>query len=373
MRQTFVFKLKPTASQAAGLQRYLDVAREVYNAALEQRIAAWARGEHRSWVDQSREIKDLRESGLLGGCHVHTVQGALRRLDRAYQAFFARCAVGAGSAGFPRYKARRHWRSVEFKQYGQGCALRGGRLRVLNVGLIRVRLHRGIVGKPKTVAIVRKADGWYCHIVCDTGPAPVQRRGDRTTGIDLGLEAYATLSDGERIANPRFLLRAQGKLKAEQRALSRKQRGSSRSEKQRRRLALAHLRVARSRRDFHHKLARDLVTRFDRIAVEDLAVAAMRSSAPGPTQAALNRSMADAAWAQFVEILAQKCESEGVELIRVDPRLTSQACSGCRATTTKDLGTRWHDCACGVSLHRDHNAAINIETWAWAAPIVEAA
>jgi putative transposase len=124
VRRTFVYKLKPTVVQVHALERYLDVTRDLYNAALEQRIDAYRRsGQTRPWLAQSREIKECREAGLLEGCHVHTAQGALRRLDLAYAAFFRRCASGAKRKGFPRFKGHRHWRSVEFKEWGNGVSL----------------------------------------------------------------------------------------------------------------------------------------------------------------------------------------------------------------------------------------------------------
>lgn len=372
MNKTFVFKLKPNQAQAAALQHNLDVSREVYNAALEQRKAARVAGCSLGWVGQANEMKQLREAGLIDGVHSHVITGALVRLDRAYAGFFRRCASTTSAKGFPRFKSARHWRSLYFHQWGNGVRFKDGRLRVSRVGVIKVRQHRGIEGTPKTCTLVRKADGWYAHIVCDTGVAPLLRGGDRTTGIDLGLEAFATLSDGSRVKNPRPARAAQATLRREQRLLQRKTFGSARREKQRQRVALAHLRVQRARRDFHHKLARDLVSRFDRIAVEDLAVAAMRSKG-GAYKRGLNRSMADAAWGEFLSILAQKCGQEGVELVAVNPAYTSQTCSGCGAIEKKHLSERWHDCECGVSLHRDHNAAINIEHRAWAVPVVEEA
>lgn len=364
--KTFVYKLKPTNAQAEGLQRYLDVTREVYNAALEQRMTAWRQSRTaRTWVDQQRELKDVRADGLLRDCYAQAVQHAVRRLDRSYASFFR-------GGGFPRFKGYRHWRSFTFPQYGRGCEVEDGRLRVHSVGSIRLRQHRELEGTPKTATIVRKADGWFVHVVCDTGPAPVLRGGDRTTGIDLGLEAFATLSDGQRIANPRPMRQAAKKLAREQRVLARKKLGSTRRAKQRQRVALAHLKVQRARRDFHHKLALDLVQRFDRIAVEDLAVAAMRSKG-GAYKRGLNRSMVDASWGQFLLVLAEKCEASGVELVTVDARYTSQICSGCGAIEKKALSERWHDCPCGASLHRDHNAAKNIEHRAWEVPVVEVA
>lgn len=365
MHKTLVFKLKPTKAQQGSLARYLEVTREVYNAALEQRRTAYALGHRVSRFQQSAEMKELRAAGILDGVHSHAITEVLHRLEIAYGRFF-------NGAGFPRFKSGRHWRSIGFHQWGNGCYIKDGRLRVSKVGDIKLRQHRDLEGTPKACTLVRKADGWYAHILCDTGVAPLLRGGDRTTGIDLGLEAFATLSDGSRVANPRPARAAHAKLVREQRDLQRKQRGSARRTKQRQRVALAHLKVQRARRDFHHKLARDLVSRFDRIAVEDLAVAAMRSKG-GAYKRGLNRSMADAAWGGFLAILAQKCEQEGVELVAVNPAYTSQTCSGCGAIEKKHLSERWHDCECGASLHRDHNAAINIEHRAWAVPVVEEA
>lgn len=391
MQRTLVYKLKPTAMQAAALDLYLQVTRDLYNAALEQRITVYRRcGETRGWRTQSREIRECREAGLLVGCHVHTAQGALKRLDLAYEAFFRRCAAGERRKGFPRFKGAQHWRSIQFKEWGNGVRLDAAtrRLKVMNVGSVRVRLHRPLVGTPKTCALVRKADGWYAHIVCEVGAAPHPADPQRVPedgrcSLDLGVERLATLNDGTPIANPRHLRHAARKLRHEQKALSRCQRGSRRRAKQRERVARAHLKVGRSRRDFHHKQAHALAERYTAVAVEDLTVAAMVHTAKGTIEkpgrrvrqkAGLNRSILDAGWSEFLAVLAEKLEARGGTLIRVDPRGTSQECSGCGARVPKALNVRWHECpVCGLSLHRDHNAAVNIHHRAWAVPVAEAA
>lgn len=391
MQRTFVYKLKPTASQAVGLQRYLDVTRGLYNAALEQRIGVYRRsGETRGWRTQSQEIKGCREAGLLEGCHVHAAQTALKRLDLAYAAFFRRCGAGADRKGFPRFKGRRHWRSVQFKEWGNGVALdpASQRLKISGVGAVRIRLHRPVQGSPKTCSLVRKPDGWYAHIVCDLGGAPTSADPQlvpETTraSLDLGVESFATLHDGTPIENPRHLRRATRKLRHEQKALSRCKRGSQRRAKQRERVAKAHLKVVRTRRDFHHKQAHALAERYQAVAVEDLTVTTMVRSAKGTVEqpgchvrqkAGLNRSILDAGWGQFVRLLSEKLQARGGVLVQVDPRGTSQQCPGCAARVPKPLSERWHSCpACGLLIHRDHNAAINIHHRAWAVPVAEAA
>lgn len=391
MRRTLVYKLKPTEAHSAALDRYLEVTRRLYNAALEQRIAVYRGcGETRGWRSQTRDIREVREAGMLEGCHVHTAQTTLKRLDLAYGGFFRRHAAGVRRKGFPRFKGRKHWRSVQFKEWGNGVSLDedARRLKVCGVGRVRVRLHRPLQGVPKTCALVRKADGWYAHIVCDIGAAPaaadprlVPESG--RVALDLGVESLATLHDGTPIENPRLLRHAARRLRHEQKALARCQRGSNRRARQRERVAKAHLKLARARRDYHHKQAHLLAERYTAVAVEDLTVTAMVASAKGTIdkpgrgvrqKAGLNRSILDAGWSQFLSLLGEKLEARGGILVRVDPNGTSQQCSRCGTRVPKALSERWHQCpACGLSIHRDHNAAINIYHRAWAVPLAEAA
>ena len=388
VQRTIVYKLKPTVSQRDGLERYLRVTRELYNAALEQRIRVYrAGGGGRSWVAQSRELRELRAAGLLEGCHVHAAQLALRRLERAYEGFFGRCARGAKRKGFPRFKSVRRWRSFAFKEHGNGWRIdpASRRLRISGVGKVRLRVHRELPGVPRTLSVIRKADGWYAHVSCevaDVTAVPDSDPGQRAA-LDLGVEALATLHTGERIENIRPLARARGKLAREQRALARKRRGSNRRRKQAERVARAYQTLARVRRDHLHKQSTKLAERYRFIAVEDLTVTAMVRSAKGTPErpgqrvrqtAGRNRGILDAGWSEFLAMLEYKLRARGGGLIRVDPRGSSQQCSQCAQIVPKTLSERQHQCPhCGLRLHRDHNAARNIHQRAWAVPVAEAA
>jgi putative transposase len=210
-------------------------------------------------------------------------------------------------------------------------------------------------GTPKTVTIRREADGWYvCFSCVDVPVQPLPPTGQET-GIDLGIEAFATLADGTRIFNPGWYRKAERRLKTAQRRVSRRTKGSHRRKKAVKLLAKAHLKVKRQRQDFHHKKALELVRAYDTIYHEDLQPANMVKNHR------LAKSISDAGWAQFVSILTFKAASAGKRVQAVNPAFTSQRCSGCGVLVRKGLSARWHACPeCGTSLHRDHNAALNI-------------
>ncbi|HEX9414496.1 MAG TPA: transposase [Ktedonobacterales bacterium] len=208
---------------------------------------------------------------------------------------------------------------------------------------------------PKTVTITREADGWYVCFSCAEVPLQPLPPTFQETGIDLGLESVATLADGRQITNPRIFRVAELNLRRAQRRVSRRKKGSHRRRKAVKLLAKAHQTVRRVRQDFHHKQALSLVRQYDTIYHEDLQVANLVRNH------ALAKSISDAGWRQFCAILAFKAAYAGKRAVAVPPALTSQACSGCGVLVQKGLSVRWHTCpACGTSLHRDHNAALNI-------------
>jgi putative transposase len=175
-------------------------------------------------------------------------------------------------------------------------------------------------------------------------------------GIDLGIEAFTTLSDGTRIFSPGWYRRAERALKTAQRRVSRRIKGSNRRRKAVKLLAKAHLKVNRQRQDFHHKTALALVRENDTIYHEDLQTANMVKNHH------LAKSIADAGWSAFLTILSFKAACACRSAVAVNPAFTSQRCSGCGVLVAKGLSVRWHSCPeCGTSLHRDHNAAKNIE------------
>jgi len=276
-------------------------------------------------------------------------------LDKTYQAFFRRLQRGE-KAGFPRFKGRTRYRSFTFKEYGNGARLDNGCLVLSKIGRIAVHWSRPLEGTPSTVTISREADGWYVAFSCAGVPVHPLPPTGQETGIDLGLEAFATLADGTMIHHPHHYRRAERYLAKCQRRVARRRQGSHRRRKAVGVLAKAHQHIRRQRADFHHKTALALVQHYDAIYHEDLRVANMVRNHH------LAKSISDAGWSRFLSILAFKAASAGKQVQAVDPAFTTQACSGCGVAVQKGLSVRWHTCpACGTSLHRDHNAARNIQ------------
>jgi putative transposase len=357
VRKTYREKLRPTPAQEAALGTILWRCRTLYNAALEQRITAWQRCRvSLTRYQQEAELKDLRaEMPEYEAIHSHILQDVLARLDKTYQAFFRRVQRGE-KAGFPRFKGHTRYHSFTFKEYGNGARLDNGSLVLAKIGRIAVRWSRPIEGTLKTVTISHEADGWYVAFSCANVPAHPLPPTGQETGIDLGLESFATLADGTMIHNPRHYRRAERYLAKCQRRVAKRVKGSHRRRKAVNLLARAHQHVQRQRTDFHHKTARALVQHYDTIYHEALRAANLVRNHH------LAKSISDAGWSGFLTVLSHKAASAGREMVAVDPAFTSQACSGCGEVVQKGLSVRWHACPeCGTSLHRDHNAARNIQ------------
>ncbi|HEX6540570.1 MAG TPA: transposase [Ktedonobacterales bacterium] len=357
VRKTFKFKLKPTPDQERLLERTLMRCRHVYNAALgERREAYHMRGISLTYYHQKAELPGIKEAMLeYGEVHSQVLQDVVLRVDRAFQAFFRRMKAGE-TPGYPRFHGRDRFNSFTYPQYDNGARLDNGFLVLSKIGRVAVRWSRPIEGAPKTVTISREADGWYVCISCADVPTQPFAPTGQETGIDVGLESFATLADGTMIHHPRCYRKAERRLKTAQRRVSRRKKGSHRRRKAVRLLAKAHQTVKRQRTDFHHKTALQLVQQYDTIYHEDLQVANMVKNHH------LAKSIQDAGWSGFLAILAFKAACAGKRVVAVNPAYTSQTCSGCGVVVKKGLSVRWHSCPeCGTSLHRDHNAAKNIE------------
>jgi len=360
VRRVYRYRLYPTRAQERALHGTLGLLRELYNAALQERRDAYrATGKSPSGYDQQKALRDVRAlRPEFADVHTHLLQDALTRLDRAFHAFFRRVKAGA-TPGYPRFKGRDRYRTFTFKDAANGNGAKlvagGKRLRLAGIGNVKVQLHRPYEGRLKQVSVTLDGDGhWYAALVCDDVPAKPLPATGRDVGVDVGITTFAALSDGGMVENPRPLETARVALLRAQRRVSRRKRGSTRRRKAAVVLARKHARVGNARKDFHHKVARDLVRRYDRIAVEDLNV-------KGLAGGMLARPVHDAAWAQFTTILAAKAEEAGRELVRVDPRGTSQVCSACGCEVRKALAVRIHRCPhCGYVADRDTNAARNI-------------
>jgi putative transposase len=383
VRKTFKEKLRPTPEQERALDVVLWRCRTLYNAALEQRKTAWERC-HISVkrFAQEAELTDLRDAfPEYAAIHSHVLQDVLARLDKAYQAFFERIQRGE-TPGYPRFQGRHRYHSFTYKEYGNGARLEKGALVLSKIGRIAVHWSRRtkngrLEGTIKTVTISREADGWYvCFSCVDVPTQPVPLTGQET-GIDVGLKVFLVTADGDIVANPRHYRKAERALQKAQRRVARRKKGSKRHRKAAQVLAKKHQKVKRQRHDFHHKTALALVRQYDVIYLEDLPVSNLsRRPAPVPddnggylhngasAKAGLNKSIQDAGWYAFRQILTCKAEWAGKRVEAVPPAYTSQDCSNCGTRVEKSLSVRTHVCTnCGLILDRDENAARNIQ-WA---------
>ena len=361
MLLTYKYRLYPTNAQARALDFLLWQGRNLYNAALEQRITAYKeRGASVRYPEQWAHFRAIRheQPDRLGQLNASCIQQLLRRLDKAFTAFFRRLKHGE-TPGFPRFKGRDRFHSLEFK-HGDGCKLRLGE-RVLfyvqNVGELKVKFHRSLPEGAQIQHVVVKRTGhkWYVCLQLELADMiPPVHTGERV-GIDVGLLSLLALSNGETVDNPRWLRHALAQLRTAQRRLSRRQKGSQRRRKAARLVAGLHERVTNQRRDFWHKLTHRLADTYRVIAIEDLSLAFMTHNEH------LALSAHDAALGEFRQLLTYKAEKAGSVVVAVNPRNTSQVCSGCGAVVPKELPVRTHECPhCFLVLDRDVNAARNI-------------
>jgi len=342
------YRLYPNQEQAEWLTGQLREACDLYNDALQERRDAWKTCRKRvSFYEQSRQLKDLRAQGLLKIPNFNCAEEILKRLDRAYSALFRR------GYGFPRFRSLRRFDSITFPKHTKGFSVYGDRLRLQGCpSLIKINLHRAVDGTIKMATVKREADRWFVVIVCEIKVNPLPPSA-KDCGIDVGLSSFVALSDGTEVPAPQFFRKAQAKLRRAQRHLARCKRGSKRRAKAVARVARHHVKVRNQRSDFHHKLSRQIVNRNQLIAVEDLNV-------KGLAQSRLAKSIHDAGWSAFVNMLTYKAADAGRTLVRVNPRGTSQTCI-CGASVSKKLSDRWHKCPeCGLSASRDVVSAMVI-------------
>lgn len=356
MHRTVTYRiLKARREDLARLDEVLEMCRHLYNAALQERRDAWEKQRVSvTLYEQYRELTELRaDDEAYQKLNAQMVRATvLKRIDKAFKAFFRRVKAGE-KPGYPRFKSKGRFNTLVFTN--QGWKLKGGKLTLQGIGWLRVR-GKTREGKPIGLRLVRKADRWYAQVLLDIGKKPEVKPSTNGVGIDVGLKTFATLSNGEQIAHPKFLKKSLEKLEKANRRLARRKSGSKRREEAKRLLARAHLKIANQRKDFIHKTTRQLVNIYDGFAIEDLKVKKMTQ---GPKS--LRRGIMDSAWSLFFATLAYKAEYAGAPVVKVNPKGTTQRCSSCGTIVRKGLGDRWHSCgACGLEMDRDENAAINI-------------
>jgi putative transposase len=363
MQLRYNYRLYPWPRHRLALGKAFGCARVVFNDGLRAREEAHAAGLPYI-TDAALSVRltlAKRTSGRAWLSEVSAVvlQNALADLNTAYRNFFASLngTRKGPQVGKPRFRSRKDYRqAIRFTANARFKVLANGKLRLPKIGDVPVRWSRPLPSQPSSVTITKDSAGrYFASFVIDTVPAALPGT-ESVVGIDLGLNHFAVLSDGRKIACPQFLRRAEKLLKRRQRELSRKQKGSRNRDRARVKVARAHARVADARRDFHHQLSTALIRENQAVAVEDLAVKAL-----GRTR--LAKSVHDAGWAGFVAMLEYKARRYGREFHQVgrfEP--TSQTCSACGVKDgPKPLRVRvWRCGVCGTWLDRDVNAAVNV-------------
>jgi len=371
---TYAFKLKPTKAQRVRLEQTLELQRQLYNAALQERRDAWRLRQHRiTKFSQMRSLTGIRANdAAYAAIPAKLSRWTLAKVDLAYAAFFKRAKTKKGRAGYPRFRGKTGWRSFGFSEWS-GVRLINRRLVIKGIGAIRLHMHRQMPDGAKlcSATVTRDSASWRIaiQVAMPDFIGPHSCAGSEI-GLDLNVLNRATLSDGAVVANPRHLAEEKSAIRIVQRRVARRRKGSRRRQK-----AVAHLarrtrKVANRRKTTLHQASAQIAGDHGVIAVEKLAIANMTRSARGTIdqpgaqvrqKAGLNRALLDVAPAMFISMLRYKAERAGGRLIEVAPHGTSRDCSACGEAVPKTLNQRVHRCPhCGLTMDRDHNAARNI-------------
>ena len=358
MIKTYKYRLYPTSKIKKILESQLEECRNIYNALISIKKASYYHtNKSLNYYDFANQLSLWKkEEPELTQLHSQVIQDVLKRVDKAYQNFFRRVKNGE-TPGYPRFKNKGRYDSLTYPQYGNSCSLDGNVLHLSKIGDVKVVLHRSIEEQIKNLIIKKTSTGkWYVNFFVETTPVVLQPN-ENAVGIDVGLMSFAKFNSGETIKNPRFLKQDEAKLQRLQSRRDKAPKGSILRKKLSKQIRYLHERIKNKRSDFAHKESRKIVNNYYVIAVEKLNVKNMMEDSY------LAKSIGDAAWTQFRNLLSYKAVEAGRRYVEVDPAYTSQTCSNCGNKKKLELKDRIYQCdCCGLKMDRDQNAAINILT-----------
>ena len=356
MLKTYKFRLSPTKNQIDKLDQMLETCRILYNSCLVDRNRHYeSTGKGLSYIAQAKILTgDKKRIEYLTNIHSQVLQDVLKRVEKAYNNFFRRVKEKKGKAGYPRFKPQNRYDSITYTQ--SGFEIIAGKLKLSKIGHIKIKQHRQINGDIKTCAIKKEIDKWYVCFSVEYTPIP-KPIPNKQIGIDVGIKSFAVLTGGKQIDNPKYLIKSEKRLIKKQRQLSSKVKGSNNRKKARIAVATLHKKVSNQRRDFHHKVSREIVDNYNLIKVEDLRIKNMVKNHK------LAKSISDASWGQFFFFLTYKAVEAGSRVERVDPRYTSMECHVCHNINYDlTLADRTWTCPSCHTVHdRDGNSAVIID------------
>lgn len=351
MQRTFKYRAYANKQTIANAEHWLELCRYLYNAALEQRIISYRQTKKSiSCFRQINQIKELRQAlPEYKGVLAQVLCNVIQRLDFTVGRFI-------DGNGFPRFKGKDRYNSFTLGQVGNGWKLEDNYLIVSRIGKFKLKLHRPIQGTIKNIIVKRKPTGkWYICFNCDDVPEQILPPSDKPVGIDVGIKSFCVDSDGNRFDNQRLFINSYKQLRVRSRKINRRVKGSKRRAKASKLMAKTHEHITNQRNDFLHKLARRYIEQYGEIYVEKIRIKDLKRNHN------IANSISDVSWGKFFVLLSSKAEGAGRKFIQVNPKNTSQLCSGCGKIVKKTLNTRIHNCPyCGLYIDRDYNAALNI-------------
>jgi len=367
MLLSYKYRIYPNVLQEHTLWAVFAFCRQLYNAALEERISRWKiKKENVTYNQQCKSIKGIKTDLLTSQIvYSQVLQQVLKQVDIAFQNFFRRIKNGDKKPGYPRFKNVKAFNSICFSQCNfdiRGIRLSDDQKHIMIFGipgLVKIKYHRPFEGRCKNVRIVREGSKWFVVLTCDDVPQKASPSTGKTIGIDLGISKFVTTSDNIHYDHPRSYMTSKETLAARQRKLATKQKGSKNYRKIQKTVRETHEHLTNIRHEYQHDLANKLVDQNDTIVIEKLNIVSMLEAKGFDVK---NENITDASWGSFAAKLKYKAERAGKSVIEVDPRNTSKTCSGC-GTIKKlmPLSSRQFCCnKCNLSLDRDHNAALNI-------------
>ncbi len=375
MLSTYQYRIKPSDEQIAMMETWLEMCRWQWNRCLGERLD-WLRRtrcqidrcslhsepigeipERVNYYTQQASLPKLKKEQVeYKQLYAECLQDVLRRLDRAWKRWLVPDSTGK-RGGRPKFKKQGDYRSFTYPRVNcskAGVKLEGNTLKLSKIGEMRIVIHRPIPDgfKLKTCIIVRKADGWYACISAEDKTVPAIMPVDTVrsaTGIDMGLASFLTTAQGQKIPIRAYFRKLEKHLARQQRKLARQEKGSQNWLKQKNKIARIHLRIKRAREDFFYKTAWWLVRTYDLISVEKLNI-------KGLARTRLAKSILDAAWGTFLNIMRAVAVKCGKHFVEVSAYKSSVECSQCGADVPKDLSIRVHSCSCGLEIDRDENS-----------------
>lgn len=348
--KSYKYRIYPSKKQQQIIDQTIETCRYLYNDFLYERKFMYEFDKTHikyRWQQDSLPYRK-KINPYLKEVFAQVLQDVAHRVDKTFKNFFQRTKNGE-KKGYPRFKGKGRYTSFTYPQ--GGYHINNGKLNLSGIGSVKIKLHRDMEGKVKTCTIICKNGKYYVSFACEVEPIQIPKTG-KSVGIDVGIENFCITSDSKFYPSPNTYRKAEKSLKKAQRKVAHRKNGSKRRRKAIKELEIIHEKVANQRKDIAHKVAKDLVTKYDLIMHEDLTIKNMVKNHH------LSKSIYDAGWGIFFGILSYKAESAGKYVLKINPYKSSQECSKCGAEVHKKLSQRWHTCPyCGYSAHRDVNAA----------------